>query len=211
MLRGISAPSISFKQQSDPALMQDLLVAVGLGATDKNSSVVLNFRHVLSRISFTASINDDDPAYNLSIEGITANGVQLNGSYSLLGVNNGGQLFGGWSPIDGVTANLSPGLIGSAVSNSTPKAVTNITPATGALMVVPQSTKSIVITYTLRHGTTIIGTQSQAATIPVNVLGSSWAAGSNYIYNIKVTPQAPITFSASVSSWTDVNSDITQP
>lgn len=172
---------------------EDLLVTDVVTQTGKatgNSAVPLTFRHALSMVKFTIK-NGFPSNVNLTVTGVTLNGVNTKGNYT----NNGAT--GAWSA-QNTAENFVFGDIAEAIAVSEGK-------STAEMIVLPQTVTGLKVTFTVTATGALAMSKDLTVTLPELELAEGQRV--NFVATIDETnidPEGqlePIVFNPSVNPW----------
>ncbi|MGL5684137.1 MAG: fimbrillin family protein [Marinifilaceae bacterium] len=198
-----AAPTVAFTNAlADAGQHQDLLVAY---TPYKNSGALsLDFKHVLSKIAFSAKT--DSPDLRIEVIQITLNGVINSGTYNTAGTSV--STLGTWSTVGTGTTGYNAVLKaspGNQVSSNT--AFSDITDTNGAILIIPQTTDGMLnVKYKVYQNNELVADYS---TTGKDVqLTTDWLPGKYYRYNLTLkTGVSPIQFQVTVDPWANASDE----
>ena len=180
--QGGSAGGVTIAEWDTYANQYDVMYAVKNGQSVNNSSagtIPLAFQHALAVVGFTAKSSTEADVYTL--KGAIFNDLQFKGTIAL--DNTVTELVPAWSvpndaghrgdkaiPMTAATFSVpGPGATGSAIK------------LTDHLLVIPQASRSVTLTYRVRNSLADL-------TVVLPLPRVIWKAGCRYIYNLSFTP-----------------------
>ena len=192
--QGGSAGGVTIAEWDTYADQYDVMYAVKNGQSVNNSSagtIPLAFQHALAVVGFTAKSSTEADVYTL--KGAIFNDLQLKGTIAL--DNTVTELVPAWSvpndaehrgdkaiPMTAATFSVpGPGATGSAIK------------LTDHLLVIPQASRSVTLTYRVRNSLADL-------TVVLPLPRVIWKAGHRYIYNLVFTP-TEIQATVTVTDW----------
>ena len=192
--QGGSAGGVTITEWDTYANQYDVMYAVKNGQSVNNSSagtIPLAFQHALAVVGFTAKSSTEADVYTL--KGAIFNDLQFKGTIAL--DNTVTELVPAWSvpndaehrgdkviPMTAATFSVpGPGATGSAIK------------LTDHLLVIPQASRSVTLTYRVRNSLADL-------TVVLPLPRVIWKAGHRYIYNLVFTP-TEIQATVTVTDW----------
>ena len=192
--QGGSAGGVTIAEWDTYANQYDVMYAVKNGQSVNNSSagtIPLAFQHALAVVGFTAKSSTEADVYTL--KGAIFNDLQFKGTIAL--DNTVTELVPAWSvpndaehrgdkaiPMTAATFSVpGPGATGSAIK------------LTDHLLVIPQASRSVTLTYRVRNSLADL-------TVVLPLPRVIWKAGHRYIYNLVFTP-TEIQATVTVTDW----------
>ena len=192
--QGGSAGGVTIAEWDTYADQYDVMYAVKNGQSVNNSSagtIPLAFQHALAVVGFTAKSSTEADVYTL--KGAIFNDLQFKGTIAL--DNTVTELVPAWSvpndaehrgdkaiPMTAATFSVpGPGATGSAIK------------LTDHLLVIPQASRSVTLTYRVRNSLADL-------TVVLPLPRVIWKAGHRYIYNLVFTP-TEIQATVTVTDW----------
>lgn len=165
------------------------------GYTTNNGIVDMEFRHSQALVTFSAKCNEADA---FTIKGITVKGLDHVGTLTV--DNTRSTLTASWAKTEGSTpADMDvTGLGDEGIVLSD----TEYTFCGDGIIIMPQSAKSITITYTLRGAV-----EDFAATYTFDIPRTVWKAGNRYNYALDLSLEE-ITVTPTVSDWNTTITDV---
>lgn len=166
------------------------------GYTTNNGTVDMQFRHSQALITFTAKctvpeIEGVEITDAFTIKGITVNGLDHIGTLTV--DNTHSTLTASWTKTEGSTpADMEVSGLGE---EGVVLSGTDYTPCGDGFILMPQSAKSVTITYTLRGAV-----EDFTATYTFDIPRTVWKAGNRYNYALDLSLEE-ITVTPTVASW----------
>jgi hypothetical protein len=167
----------------------DIMYAVRNSVSNNTSPVTLNFQHAHALLEFKAK---KETAENVTIHGITINGMQYLGSFNVDNAKT--TLIPAWN-LDATTANKAVYKVDDSTTNDLNFAITSseATKCAMHLLVPEQSSKSMTITYDIGSTTGV--------TYELSIPRQMWKMGYIYTYVLDFNATGEITFTATVANW----------
>lgn len=205
--------TVLYDGAADPAEQKDLLVATAYNTSKANNAlngVDLQFKHVLSRIDVKVKNTTGDPTLKLVVKSIKFKNILTYGEYKVSDKS--------WKtyPNDGVTCAL--GLASTQIEQvGGASNYVSANAAAGALIIVPQAQTTMEVEYEYYQesadGQSYIRVANFTGPNKKTVtLTGNWNTDTKYTYELGINnDMTPITFTASVSNWTNsvtVSSDL---
>lgn len=187
---GGSAAGVTIANWDTYANQYDVMYAVKNGQSVNNSSVgtiPLAFQHALAVVGFTAKSSTEADIYTL--KGMTINDLQFEGTLTV--DNTATELIPSWEVLG--TGNKALPMTTANFSVPGPGATGPDIKLTDHLLVIPQASRSVTLTYRVRNSLTDL-----TVTLPLPRV--IWKAGHRYIYNLVFTP-TEIQATVTVSDW----------
>lgn len=187
---GGSAAGVTIANWDTYANQYDVMYAVKNGQSVNNSSagtIPLAFQHALAVVGFTAKSSTEADIYTL--KGMTINDLQFEGTLTV--DNTATELIPSWEVLG--TGNKALPMTTANFSVPGPGATGPDIKLTDHLLVIPQASRSVTLTYRVRNSLTDL-----TVTLPLPRV--IWKAGHRYIYNLVFTP-TEIQATVTVSDW----------
>lgn len=187
---GGSAAGVTIANWDTYANQYDVMYAVKNGQSVNNSSagtIPLAFQHALAVVGFTAKSSTEADIYTL--KGMTINDLQFEGTLTV--DNTATELIPSWEVLG--TGNKALPMTTANFSVPGPGATGADIKLTDHLLVIPQASRSVTLTYRVRNSLTDL-----TVTLPLPRV--IWKAGHRYIYNLVFTP-TEIQATVTVSDW----------
>ncbi|MBO4475778.1 MAG: fimbrillin family protein, partial [Bacteroidales bacterium] len=188
--QGGSAGGVTITEWDTYANQYDVMYAVKNGQSVNNSSagtIPLAFQHALAVVGFTAKSSTDADVY--SLKGMSFNDLQFKGTLVL--DNTVTELTPSWEILDTGDKDLT--LTAAVFSVPGPGATGSAIKLTDHLLVIPQASRSVTLTYRVKNSLTDL-------TVILPLPRVIWKAGHRYIYNLVFTP-SEIKATVTVTDW----------
>lgn len=188
--QGGSAGGVTITEWDTYANQYDVMYAVKNGQSVNNSSagtIPLAFQHALAVVGFTAKSSTEADIYTL--KGMTINDLQFEGTLTV--DNTATELIPSWEVLG--TGNKDLPMTTANFSVPGPGATGPDIKLTDHLLVIPQASHSVTLTYRVRNSLTDL-------TVILPLPRVIWKAGRRYIYNLVFTP-TEIQASVTVTDW----------